>query len=56
MAFGLAAGLAAVYSALYVILQLEDYSLLVGTALLVVALAAIMYVTRNVNWYGTGTE
>ena len=46
---GLTAGLAAVYSALYVILQLEDYSLLVGTALLVVALAGVMYVTRNVN-------
>ncbi len=56
LTLGLTAGLAAVYSALYVILQLEDYSLLVGTALLVVALAAIMYVTRNVNWYGTGTE
>jgi inner membrane protein len=49
---GLTAGLAAVYAALYVILQLEDYALLVGTAVLVVALAAVMYVTRKVNWYG----
>jgi inner membrane protein len=52
----LTSGLAAVYGALYVILQLEDYSLLVGTAVLVVALASVMYVTRNVNWYGNGTE
>jgi len=53
---GLASGLAAVYGALYVILQLEDYSLLVGTAILMAALAAVMYVTRNVNWYGNENE
>jgi inner membrane protein len=52
----LAAGLVAIYGALYVILQLEDYSLLVGTGVLVAALAAVMYATRNVNWHGTGTE
>jgi len=48
---GLTTGLAAVYGALYVILQLEDYSLLVGTLVLIAALAAVMYATRNVNWY-----
>ncbi len=53
---GLTTGLTAVYAALYVILQLEDYSLLVGTAVLVLALAAIMYATRNVNWYGDQAE
>ena len=56
LALGLTTGLAAVYGALYVILQLEDYSLLVGTTVLVLALAAVMYVTRNVNWYGNGSE
>lgn len=56
LTFGLTTGLAAVYGALYVILQLEDYSLLVGTAVLMAALAAVMYATRNVNWYGTGNE
>ncbi len=55
LALGLTTGLAAVYAALYVILQLEDYSLLVGTAVLLLALAAVMYVTRNVNWYGDAT-
>ena len=52
----LTAGLAVIYGALYVILQLEDYSLLVGTAVLVVALASIMYATRNVNWYGNEND
>ena len=52
LVLGLTAGLATIYGALYVILQLEDYSLLVGTAVLVAALAAVMYTTRKVNWYG----
>jgi inner membrane protein len=52
LALGLTAGLAAVYAALYVMLQLEDYSLLVGTSVLVLALGTVMYATRNVNWYG----
>jgi inner membrane protein len=56
LVLGLASGLIAVYGALYVILQLEDYSLLVGTAVLISALATVMYVTRNVNWYGATTE
>jgi inner membrane protein len=55
LTLGLTAGLASVYGALYVILQLEDYSLLVGTAVVILALAAIMYVTQNVNWYGNDT-
>ena len=53
---GLTTGLATVYAALYVILQLEDYSLLVGTAVLILALSAVMYVTRNVNWHGDQAE
>lgn len=47
----LTVGLALVYGVLYVILQLEDYSLLVGTAGLFVGLGAVMYVTRNIDWY-----
>ena len=45
-------GLAAVYGFLFVILQLQDFSLLVGTAGLFVALALVMFLTRNVRWYG----
>lgn len=48
--------LGTVYGFLYVVLQLEDYALLVGSLGVFVALAAIMYATRNVDWYGlTGT-
>jgi inner membrane protein len=44
--------LAGLYALLYVILNAEDFALLIGSSLLFVALAATMYVTRGVNWYG----
>jgi inner membrane protein len=34
-------------------LSLEAYSLLIGALMLFVALAAVMYVTRNLNWGGS---
>jgi inner membrane protein len=43
--------LAAIYGFLYVALQLQDYSLLLGTAGLFVMLAVVSYVTRNIDWY-----
>jgi inner membrane protein len=43
--------LAAIYGFLYVALQLQDYSLLLGTAGLFVMLAVVFYVTRNIDWY-----
>ena len=46
-----AVGLPAVYAFLFVILRLQDYSLLVGTAGLFLVLAIAMYVTRNIDWY-----
>jgi len=45
------AELAVIYGFLYVILQLQDYSLLFGTAGLFIALAIVMYATRNIDWY-----
>lgn len=47
----MAAFLTALYTYLYVILQLEDMSLLFGSVGLFIALAVIMYVSRKVNWY-----
>lgn len=41
--------LAVLYVALYTILQLDQYSLLVGTALLLLLLAALMIATRNLH-------
>lgn len=46
--------LTGLYALLYVLLNLEAYSLLVGSLLLFVALASVMYVTRNVDWSGLG--
>jgi inner membrane protein len=50
-AYLVALGLALVYTFLFVILRLQDYSLLVGTAGLFLVLAIVMFVTRNVDWY-----
>jgi inner membrane protein len=43
--------MAAVFGLLFVILRLQDYALLVGTAGLFVALAIVMYATRRIDWY-----
>ena len=46
--FGL---LFALYSFLYVLLENEDNALLLGALALFAILAAVMYLTRNVDWY-----
>jgi inner membrane protein len=43
--------LAAIYGFLYVALQLQDYSLLFGTAGLFAVLAVVIFLTRNIDWY-----
>lgn len=43
--------LAAIYGFLYIALQLQDYSLLFGTAGLFVVLGIVFSVTRNIDWY-----
>jgi inner membrane protein len=43
--------LAGLYGLLYVILRLEDYALLTGSALVFACLAAAMIATRRVDWY-----
>ncbi len=43
--------LSALYGALFVLLRSEDMALLLGAALLFGILAAIMVVTRHVDWY-----
>lgn len=48
----IAALLVALYGVLYVLLSLEAYSLLIGSILLFAALAAVMYLTRNLEWGG----
>jgi len=46
----LAGVVASLYGCLYVLIRLEDYALLTGSIGLFVVLAAIMYLTRNVDW------
>lgn len=46
--------LAALYAVLYVLLNEETYSLVIGSLLLFAALAGIMYATRNVDWSSVG--
>src|SRR6202012_1503068 len=38
------------YALLYIILNAEDYALVIGSSLLFVALAATMFVTRRIDW------
>ena len=44
--------LAGLYALLYVLLNLETYSLVIGSLLLFFTLAGIMYATRRVDWSG----
>ncbi|MGB3794898.1 MAG: cell envelope integrity protein CreD [Alteraurantiacibacter sp.] len=46
--------LAALYGVLFVLLNEETYSLVIGSLLLFAALAGIMFATRNVNWSSVG--
>lgn len=43
--------LALLYGFFYSLLQLEDYSLLLGSFGLLLILGVVMYLTRHVNWY-----
>ncbi|MDU0371946.1 cell envelope integrity protein CreD [Hymenobacter endophyticus] len=42
-----------VYGFVFVVLQLQDYALLIGSLGLVLVLATVMYLSRRINWYDT---
>jgi inner membrane protein len=46
--------LVGLYAVLFVLLNLEAWSLLIGAVLLFVALAGVMYATRRVDWTAVG--
>ncbi|MFC3212876.1 cell envelope integrity protein CreD [Novosphingobium panipatense] len=46
--------LVGLYALLFVLLNLEAWSLLIGSVLLFVALAGVMYATRQVDWVSVG--
>lgn len=49
----LAALLILIYAFIYIVLQLEDFALLAGSIGIFIALAAVMYFSRKVNWYNS---
>lgn len=46
--------LVGLYALLFVLLNLEAWSLVIGSVLLFVALSGVMYATRNVDWASVG--
>ena len=50
-ALATASVLVLVYSFVFVVLQLQDYALLVGSLGLVAVMATVMYLSRNIDWY-----
>lgn len=44
------------YSLLYILLQMQDYALLLGSISLFIILALVMYLSRNVDWYSIGRK
>ena len=49
-AFTVGGLLLGLYAMLYVLLSLEELSLIIGSVLLFAALAGVMYATRNIDW------
>jgi inner membrane protein len=43
------------YGYLFIVLQLEDYALILGSIGLLIILAIVMYMTRKINWYEVET-
>ena len=43
--------LSGLYGYLFTLLRAEDYALLMGTGGLFIILAAVMFLTRRINWY-----
>jgi len=43
---------AIVYGLLYVLMKVEDFALMIGALASFIAIAATMYLTRNMDWYG----
>jgi inner membrane protein len=49
------AAFAPLYGLIYVLLRLEDFALLVGAGASFAAIAAVMYFTRHIDWYGAAS-
>ncbi|MGH6952265.1 MAG: cell envelope integrity protein CreD [Vitreimonas sp.] len=49
------AGLGLLYGAMYVLMTLEDYAMLAGSLVAFIVIAATMFATRGIDWYGRAT-
>lgn len=47
---------AVVHSLLFVLMRIEDFALMIGALASFVAIAATMYLTRDVDWYGANSK
>jgi inner membrane protein len=45
-----------IYTFIFIVLQLEDYALLAGSIGIFTALAAVMFYSRNVDWYNLSRD
>jgi inner membrane protein len=54
IAAGFAMAIGGLYTYIFVLIQLQDYSLLFGSIGLFIILSIIMYFSRKIDWYGTG--
>ncbi len=52
----LAAVITLLYGFLYILLQLQDYALLVGSLGLFIVLGTVMYFSRKIDWYSIGAK
>lgn len=43
---------AVLYALIYLLMRLEDYALLAGSVAAFISIAAVMWFTRNLDWYG----
>lgn len=55
-ALSIAALLTALYSYLYILLQMDQYALLFGSVLLFSVLATVMYITKDLDWYSLNNK
>jgi inner membrane protein len=53
---GFAAGMATLFGVLYLLLQMEQGSLIIGSVLLFAVLATVMVATRRMDWYALADQ
>jgi inner membrane protein len=52
----LASLMVVLYGFLYILLQMQDYALLMGSIGLFIILSAVMYLSRKIDWYSVGVN